>query len=77
VVAVTALGRGSDGKIRRRAPVALPDIVTIVVSANRETGKVDIDAEFSTPLETENILRWALERQAAILEKANELDDLE
>ncbi len=73
--AMTELGRSKDGKIRRRAPAALPDTATILVSLDRTTGRVEIDAEFSTPLETEGMLRWALERAAFLLEKANDLSD--
>lgn len=69
------LGRAKDGTIRRRVPPALPDLVTVTVIANRESGKVELEHEFVGVLEAENILRWGLEVAAEQLRRANDLSD--
>lgn len=67
-----ALGRLPDGKIARRVPAALPDIVTLVVHLDRRTGRVDYDDEFSTPMETWAMLSEACEHASDVIERAND-----
>lgn len=39
--------------------VPLPDVATVIVTLNRATGLVAVDAEFSTPAETAIMLDYA------------------
>lgn len=52
-------------------PAPLPDVATVIVTLNRATGLVMVDAEFSTPAETAIMLDFANDIAAERMNEAN------
>lgn len=52
-------------------PAPLPDVATVIVTLNRATGLVAVDAEFSTPAETAIMLDYANDIAADLMAHAN------
>lgn len=52
-------------------PAPLPDVATVIVTLNRATGLVAVDAEFSTPAETTIMLDYAFSIAAERMDEAN------
>jgi hypothetical protein len=56
-----------------RAAEQMSDTVAILVTLERATGKVEIDSEFSTPLETWSMLSVACSKASETVDQINEI----